>query len=171
MYAHDRENWFPRLHAAATLAGTYTAFAMLVFVDPKSISDVPFPVLISVGILLPFFVSLVAFPVFAPASFGLYWLMQRFGRRNLGYHCLAGVVCVALTFAFILLAGFIASSFENAPEPLEDVGLYGQPIGRQDQLFFAACAISGAAGGAAFYFARRIANSGTPAEKADGGRA
>jgi MFS family permease len=169
MYAHERENWFPRLHAAAVLGGTYTAFAMLIFAEPQSISGVSFLVLIPAGILLPFFASLVAFAVFAPVSFGLYRLMERFGRRNLSDHCLAGVVCVTLTFAFICLAAYVASLVENAPEPPEDIGLYGQPFGWQDQLFFAACAISGAADGAAFYLARKTGSSGDPA-KANGER-
>ncbi|WP_331371946.1 hypothetical protein [Sinorhizobium chiapasense] len=142
---------------------------MLIFVEPQSISDVSLPALIPVSIVLPCFASLVAFPVFAPASFGLYWLMERFGRRNLSDHCLAGVVCVALTFAFICLAAYVGSLFENAPERPEDIGLYGQPLGWQDQLFFAACAISGAAGGAAFYFARKTRGSRRPAGKATGG--
>ncbi|WP_429816575.1 hypothetical protein [Ensifer sp. B1-9] len=170
MYAHQRENRFSRLHAAAALAGTYTAFASLVFIDPKSFAEVPSQVLIPASILLPFCASFIAFVVFAPASFGLYWLMERFDRRNLSHHCVAGVVCVALTFALILLAGFAASLIGNAPEQIEETGLLGPAMTSQDHLLLAACAISGAAGGAAFYFARKVGSPGSSLAQTGGGR-
>lgn len=170
MYAHQRENWFPRLHAAAVLAGTYTAFALLAFVEPKSFAGVPSQVLIPASILLPFFASFIAFVVFAPVSFGLYWLMERFDRRNLCHHCMVGVMCVALTFALILLAGFTASLIGNSPEQIEETGLLGPAMASQDYLLLAACAISGAAGGAAFYFARKVGAPGSSVAQTGGGQ-
>ncbi|MGE6784795.1 hypothetical protein ACQKGL_19970 [Ensifer adhaerens] len=167
MSAHQRENWFPRLHAAAVLAGTYTAAALLVIVDPRSIAGVPFQVLIPAGILAPFFMSFV---LFAPASFGLYWLMERFDRCNLGYHCLAGIVCVALTFTAILFAGFVTSLLAGAFKQMEEAGVFDGAASRSGQLFLASCALSGMVGGVAFYLARKVGISGGSIETASGGR-
>lgn len=170
VYAHQRGNWFPRLHAVACLGGTYTAFAMLAIIDPKSVAGTPLLVLIPACILLPFFASFIAFVVFAPVSFGLYWFMERFSRRSLSCHCVAGALCVALTLGAILLAGYFASLFGGRPEEMEDTGLFDQVAGRQEQLFFAAWTISGMAGGIAFYFARKMGISKVYAEMPNGGR-
>lgn len=170
MPSHQRENSFPRLHAAAALAATYTAAALLVIVDPRSIAGVPFQVLLPAGILAPFFMSFIAFVLFAPASFGLYWLMERFERRRLGHHCLAGIVCVALTFAAILFAGYVTSLLEGASEQMEGMGILGDAGDRSDQLLLTACALCGLVGGVAFYFARKVGISGVSIETASGGR-
>ncbi len=170
MPAYQRENGFPQLHAAAALAGTYTASALLVIVDPKSVAGVPLQVLIPAGILLPFCASFIALVAFAPASFGLYWLMERLERRDLHHHCLAGVVCVAVTFAAFLFAGYVASLLQGAPEHVEATGLFGEAGSRSDQLFLGGCAICGMFGGVAFYFARKVGRSGVSVETAGGGR-
>lgn len=170
MPADQRERGFPQMHAAASVAGTYTACALLVIIDPRAVAGVPFQVLVPTGILVPFAVAFVAFFIFAPASFGLYWLMERFERRNLGHHCLAGIVCVASTFAVILFFGYVASLLEGASEQMEGTGIFGDAGGRSDQLFLAACALSGVVGGVAFYFARKVGRSGSSIEAAIGGR-
>lgn len=170
MYAHEGENWFPRLHAAAALAGTYTASAIVTLADPHWLSSIPFPVLVPASVLVPFFASFIAFVVYAPASFVLYRLMERFGRRALHHHCLAGVLCVVLTFAGIALAAYVGSMFGTAPERADDPSPFAQAPGWQDQVLFAACVISGAAGGTAFYYARRIGSSESSPEKASGGQ-
>jgi hypothetical protein len=170
MPALQREVWFPQLHAAAALAGTYAASALLVIVDPKSVAGVPLQVLIPAGILVPFCASFVALVVFAPASFGIYLLMERFDRRNLAYHCFAGVMCVGLTFAAVLLIGLATSRLGETRAKIEETGLLDPMMGLQDHLFLTACAISGAAGGAAFYFARKLGFPGNSATKTSGGR-
>ncbi len=152
MYNHQRENWFPRLHAAACLAGTYVAFVMLPFVDPKSVSGVPIQVLIPAALLVPFFASFISFVFFAPASFLLYSLGKRFNCRSWGCHCIGGVLCVTLMLVAILFAGLAVSTFENA-EASDGIETTSWS---QDRLLFIIFAVSGAAGGTAFYFARMM---------------
>jgi hypothetical protein len=152
MYSHQRENWFPRLHAAACLAGTYVAFVMLPLVNPKSISEIPAEVLIPAALLVPFFASLISFVLFAPASLLLYRFGKRFDCRSWGCHCLGGMLCVTLTLVAILFAGFVISKPENA----EASGGLDTSSPSQERLFFMVYAVSGAAGGTAFYFARKM---------------
>ncbi len=149
------------------LGGTYTAFAMIAVIQPASFAGTPPQVLVPASILLPFFASFVAFVVFAPVSFGLYRLMERFNVRSFSSHCVAGVLCVALTLAIVLMVGYVASLFHDRPAQMEETGLFGQPIG-QEQLFVATFALSGVAGGAAFYFARRMGISTAYSDTSEG---
>lgn len=168
--ARQREVWFPQLHAAAALVGTYTASALLVIIEPKSIAGIPLQVIIPAGLLVPFCASLFALVIFAPASFGIYRLMERFGVRNLSLHCFAGVLCVASTGAAVLLLGQAASFFGYVRADAEATGLLASMKGSGDLLLLAVAAISGAAGGAAFYFARKIRLAEISVAQTVGGR-